>query len=135
MARPGRRTPFLPGTPEKLHVIRERKRLRQPLTVPGDASLDDLRSGLVGHRDDQGNDHVDGQRDLSLSNGFDTERFGQQLQRQRLRRNLTVPELSRASGIHRDSIYRLEAGERFPTLATLIRLAAALECPLARLVG
>lgn len=39
---------------------------------------------------------------------------------------LSVDELSRLSGVHRMAIYRLEKGERQPSLATAKKLADAL---------
>jgi DNA-binding XRE family transcriptional regulator len=127
MSKQSRPTSCLPGTDEKVHVLQERVRLQQPLAQSGDATLDDLGTGLVTHRDDQGNQHVDGQCSL-LSKTFDSIAFGEAVQRHRRRVGLTVRELANRSGIHRDTIYRLERGQHYPTVSTLFELATAIGC-------
>jgi DNA-binding XRE family transcriptional regulator len=118
----------LPGTPDKVAEMQERLRLKQPLTgVVGDATLDDLTTGLVGHRTREGNDVIDGQVDL-VSRGRDTQAFARQLRRQRIRAGLTVAALALLTGQHRGSIHRLETGQGSPTVATVIDLATALGC-------
>jgi DNA-binding XRE family transcriptional regulator len=53
----------------------------------------------------------------------------------RLARGWTVAELGRRAGMAAPNVHRLEAGAHVPSMATVARLAAALELPLARLVA
>ena len=63
-------------------------------------------------------------------------RFGANLKRWRLGRGLTQRALAEAIGHDRPTICRWEAGQRTPSLADLIALAAALRCkPAALLEG
>lgn len=61
--------------------------------------------------------------------------IGQRLREARKRRGLTQVEMARRTGIHQPNIARLEAGRHTPALETLERLATAIGCPLAELLG
>ncbi len=61
--------------------------------------------------------------------------FGRTLARERRRRGLTKAECANAAGMHESEITRLERGARDLKLSTMIRLAAALDVPLADLVA
>jgi transcriptional regulator with XRE-family HTH domain len=54
------------------------------------------------------------------------QQFGENLRSARLRRDLSMAELGRISGLSHSEVSRLEAGIREPRLATLLRLARAL---------
>lgn len=59
---------------------------------------------------------------------------GDRIRQVRLDRNLTQERLGERAGMDRQAINRIEQGHASPKLDTLIRLAAALEVPLAELV-
>ncbi|MEV6014781.1 helix-turn-helix transcriptional regulator [Streptomyces sp. NPDC051997] len=59
---------------------------------------------------------------------------GERLRAARLQANLTQEKVALAAEIDRPSIVRIEQGRQSPTLDTLIRIAAALDVPLADLV-
>ncbi len=61
------------------------------------------------------------------------EQFARNLRRLRKKRDLTQGELGDLAGMHRTEISMLERAGREPRLGTLIKLAAALEVPLAEL--
>ncbi len=61
--------------------------------------------------------------------------LGQRLRAARLDRTWTLDELAAASGVSRRMIVTIEAGRANATLGTLVRLAAAVQVPLAELVG
>lgn len=61
--------------------------------------------------------------------------FGRALARERRRRGMTKAECARAAGMHESEVTRLERGARDLKLSTMVRLAAALEVPLARLTS
>jgi transcriptional regulator with XRE-family HTH domain len=67
--------------------------------------------------------------------GDDDQRIAALIRRHRLRRNLTLAELSELSGISVAHLSRLENGRRTPTVRLLLQLARALGVPLAALVG
>ncbi len=54
------------------------------------------------------------------------ETFAARLFRLRIEAGLTVPELARAAGLPRVTVYQLERGKRKPLLETAERLARAL---------
>jgi len=60
--------------------------------------------------------------------------FGQRLRELRLARNLTQRQLAEGCGSNSPFISNLERGVKIPSLSMLIRLAAALECSMCRLV-
>ena len=60
---------------------------------------------------------------------------GTRLRTLRTRRELTLAEVSRASGISVSTLSRLESGERRPTLELLLPLALLYDVPLDELVG
>jgi transcriptional regulator with XRE-family HTH domain len=62
------------------------------------------------------------------------ERFGGNLLRVRQARRLSQESLAERAGIHRTQVSMFENGQRQPLLATSIRLAGALEVPLATLL-
>ena len=53
----------------------------------------------------------------------------------RLKRGMTQQELADAVGITQSQIARYESGETQPSLETLRKLAAALDCTLDELIG
>ena len=61
--------------------------------------------------------------------------FATRLARLREQAGLTVAELAARAGLHRDYIYRLERGEREPSLAVAKALARALGVTLGELAG
>jgi transcriptional regulator with XRE-family HTH domain len=63
------------------------------------------------------------------------QRFGQQLQRLRIRRGLTQEQLAVKAGLVRVYVTKLEQGEHDPTLSMLVRLAKALRVPVTELLG
>jgi transcriptional regulator with XRE-family HTH domain len=65
----------------------------------------------------------------------DDQRIAALIRSYRLRRNLTLAQLSELSGISAGHISRLENGERTPTVRLLLQLARALGVSLGALVG
>jgi transcriptional regulator with XRE-family HTH domain len=63
------------------------------------------------------------------------QRFGQQLQRLRIRRDLTQEQLAVKAGLARVYVTKLEQGEHDPTLTMLVRLAKALRVSVTELLG
>lgn len=55
-----------------------------------------------------------------------SDTFAARLRRLRDQAGLSVSQLAKKSGLHRQSIYKLEAGQIAPTLAAAVRLAHAL---------
>lgn len=60
--------------------------------------------------------------------------IGDHIRAERLRQNLTQERLYLAAGISRWTLQEIEAGRSNPSTKTLLRLARALEVPLAHLV-
>jgi len=60
---------------------------------------------------------------------------GPRLRRLRTQRNVTLVELSEATGISKSTLSRLESGQRKPSLELLLPIAAAHHMPLDELVG
>jgi transcriptional regulator with XRE-family HTH domain len=56
------------------------------------------------------------------------ETFGQRLREVRLARGLKQTDVTERTGIAQNHISDLETGARMPSLVTMLRLAAALEC-------
>jgi transcriptional regulator with XRE-family HTH domain len=67
--------------------------------------------------------------------GDDDQRIAACIRSHRMRRNLTLAQLSELSGISVGHLSRLENGGRTPTVRLLLQLARALGVPLAALVG
>lgn len=65
----------------------------------------------------------------------DDRRIAASIRSHRLRRNLTLAQLSELSGVSVAHLSRLENGERTPTVRLLLQLARALGVPLGVLVG
>ena len=63
------------------------------------------------------------------------EYVGPRLAAERQRHSLTLDQLAAASGISKAHLSRLESGERQPSLAVLLDLAAALGVPVSVLLG
>jgi transcriptional regulator with XRE-family HTH domain len=61
--------------------------------------------------------------------------LGPQLRRLRLERGLTLEALAEAVALDKGHLSRLERGRKAPSVATLLRLAAALSVPVAQLLG
>jgi transcriptional regulator with XRE-family HTH domain len=61
-------------------------------------------------------------------------KFGASLASRRHEAGFSQERLANISGLHRTYIGGLERGERNPTVATLVALAAALDCSVAELV-
>jgi transcriptional regulator with XRE-family HTH domain len=61
--------------------------------------------------------------------------FGNRLFNLRMRAHLSVSAMAEAAGVDRMTVYRLEAGEREPSLATAQKLARALGTTLAAWEG
>lgn len=64
-----------------------------------------------------------------------TKIFGEVLQELRLQQALTQDQLAERAGTERSHISALERAEKGPTLATILNLAAALNLPVAQLMG
>jgi XRE family transcriptional regulator, regulator of sulfur utilization len=60
---------------------------------------------------------------------------GQQIAQLREQRKLTQEALATMAKVHRVTLADVERGAAQPTLATLIRLAAALRVPITHLIG
>lgn len=63
-----------------------------------------------------------------------TAALARNLKTARAKRGLTLDQLSAAAGISKGMLVQMEQGRTNPSLATLLRLSAALGLPLARLV-
>jgi transcriptional regulator with XRE-family HTH domain len=61
-------------------------------------------------------------------------RFGENLRAERKRRELSQMELGRIAGLHFSEVSLLERGSRDPRLATIVKLARALQIPPAKLL-
>lgn len=61
-------------------------------------------------------------------------RFGQNMRTTRLSQGLSQEQLAGRAGLHSTEISRLERGVRDPRLSTIVRIAQALNVPLAALV-
>lgn len=61
--------------------------------------------------------------------------LGPQLRRLRLARGLTLDALAEAVGLDKGYLSRLERGQKSPSVASLLRLSAALAVPVAELLG
>ncbi len=61
--------------------------------------------------------------------------FGTRLRELRQKRGLTQVALAEVTGFPQSHISQMERGEKLPQLATLMRLAVALECKLTALVN
>lgn len=59
--------------------------------------------------------------------------LGEALRAVRVARGLSQEELSLQTGVHRNYVGGIERGERSPTVATVAKLADALETPLSEL--
>jgi transcriptional regulator with XRE-family HTH domain len=59
-----------------------------------------------------------------------TEHFGDRLRALREEHEWTLAELAELSGLHTQSLVKLERGERSPQWATVVILARALKCDL-----
>jgi XRE family transcriptional regulator, regulator of sulfur utilization len=62
------------------------------------------------------------------------EEFGKNLHRARKRTGISQEHLAVLASLHRTEIGLLERGERLPRIDTAIKLAGALDLPLAQLV-
>ena len=60
--------------------------------------------------------------------------FGARLRELRQKRGLTQVALAEVTGFPQSHVSQMERGEKLPQLATLIRLAVALDCKLTALV-
>jgi transcriptional regulator with XRE-family HTH domain len=60
---------------------------------------------------------------------------GPRLRRLRTQRNITLVELSEATGISKSTLSRLESGQRKPSLELLLPISVAHQVPLDELVG
>jgi transcriptional regulator with XRE-family HTH domain len=63
------------------------------------------------------------------------ELFGERLRELRKKRSMTQVELAERSGVPQNHISTIERGAKLPTIGTLIRLAAALQCKVTALVS
>src|SRR5262245_31032822 len=65
----------------------------------------------------------------------EVEGFGKVLREMRLREGITQEALAARADTERSHISALERGEKGPALATILRLAAALNMPASELIG
>lgn len=63
------------------------------------------------------------------------ERFGHALRRQRVARGWSQERLANRAGLNRSYMGEIERAAAMPSLATVVKLAQALELPLAELVA
>lgn len=61
--------------------------------------------------------------------------LGQRVRDMRTKRKLTQQALAEAAGIPQTHVSAIELGQMSPTLITLVRLAVALDCKVAKLVS
>ena len=61
--------------------------------------------------------------------------LGSRLRALRRKRHLTLEQVAGATGLNRGYLSRLESGEKSPSIATTLKLANALEVPIAALFG
>ncbi len=62
------------------------------------------------------------------------QRVARQVRQVRSEKGWSVTELARRSGIAAPNLHRVESGKHIPSTPTLVRLSAALQVPLARLL-
>ena len=62
------------------------------------------------------------------------QQFAANLRKARPRRKLSQEALGAAAGMHRTEVSRLERAERDPRLATIVKLARALDVPPSKLI-
>lgn len=67
-------------------------------------------------------------------NEYAANMFGRNLRLARQRRGLSQEKLAERTGLCRDTIFRIEMGQRSPRLDTLLTLADALRVDVAELV-
>jgi transcriptional regulator with XRE-family HTH domain len=61
--------------------------------------------------------------------------LGQRVREHRTKRSLTQQELAEAAGIPQQQVSAIERGAMLPSLVTVIRIAIALDCKVAKLVA
>lgn len=61
--------------------------------------------------------------------------FGQEISRLRKNRGISQEELGFQARVHRTYVSQIERGLKSPTLAVILKLTQALNCPAHRLVG
>lgn len=66
---------------------------------------------------------------------LDTIALGQRLRRRRKELGLTLAQLSKRSDTGTSTIHSIERGRTAPRLDTLLRLSAALDMPIADIIG
>jgi transcriptional regulator with XRE-family HTH domain len=71
----------------------------------------------------------------SLAHGNGPEFVGLRLRRIRQEKGMTVEALAAAVGLNKGFLSRLERGAKHPSIATVLRLSAALEVPVGQLFG
>jgi methanogenic corrinoid protein MtbC1/DNA-binding XRE family transcriptional regulator len=106
-----------------------RQRRRAVMTLGVDAVAADALAGLQEARR-----LVEGERAAALASESYFERLGRQVQECRARKGWTQQQLAEAAALDRTYISGLEHGKQNPTLGALLRVSAALEVPLDRLV-
>ena len=57
----------------------------------------------------------------------DSQAFGRLLHAARIQKGMTLNALSKAAGVSLNTIWRIEAGKRFPSFSLAVRLAAVLQ--------
>ena len=74
---------------------------------------------------------------MSTSQRIDTElgQIAPRLRQARQKKDVTLEELSKSTGISKSTLSRLESGKRKPSLELLLPIAAAHQVPLDELVG
>ena len=70
-----------------------------------------------------------------LSNGLGMEDLGESLRRERVRRKLSLGELSALSGVSPSMLSGVERGTKVPTVLVLDRIATSLGTSIARILG
>jgi transcriptional regulator with XRE-family HTH domain len=71
---------------------------------------------------------------LSNANWSDIKKFGANVRRERIAKNLTQEKFSELADLHLRSLQKIEAGRINLLLTTVLRIKRALKCPWARLL-
>lgn len=137
-ARKPRPTQTIPGSAERIEILKARVADRQEVFSASDGSEDGAGLRIVVSRN--GKPRIVGvERRIAEKQIYITAvkivLFSERLVFLRRRRGLLMIQLARRSGLSPHAIYYLETGAREPALATAIALARALEVPVSILAG
>ena len=71
----------------------------------------------------------------TFGNNAGMGRIGLEVRVLRRRRKMTIEQMSQATGLNRGYLSRLERGEKAPSIASVVKLAQALDVPVSTLFG